>query len=83
MQIFFLKFFFIIQKHKYFKNCPNLKIVRPSFDELNYAIEISKIEKLDFDDSLVVACMRNYGIKGLASLDRHFDKVKGIEKVKI
>ncbi|HLC60163.1 MAG TPA: type II toxin-antitoxin system VapC family toxin [Candidatus Nanoarchaeia archaeon] len=67
----------------FFKNCPNLKIVRPSFDELNYAIEISKIEKLDFDDSLVVACMRNYGIKGLASLDRHFDKVKGIEKVKI
>src|SRR3989338_3247724 len=67
----------------FFKNCSNLKIVRPSFDEVDYAMDISKIEKLDFDDSLVVACMRNYGINELASLDRHFDKVNGIKKVKI
>ena len=38
-------------------------------------------EKLDFDDSLVVACMKNYGIGKLASLDRHFDKVKNVKKI--
>ena len=67
----------------FFKNCSNLKIVRPSFDEVDYAMDISEAEKLDFDDSLIVACMRNYGIRVLASLDKHFDKIKGIERVRI
>ena len=67
----------------FFRSCPNLRILIPSLDELQYAIEISKTEKLDFDDSLVVACMKNYGIRKLASLDRHFDKIKGIERVRL
>ena len=65
----------------FFKNCPNLRILRPTLDELHYAIQITKTGELDFDDSLVVACMRNYRIKKLASLDSHFDKVKGIERI--
>ena len=66
----------------FFSNYENLKILRPSFDEFYYAVEIMDISKLDFDDSLVVACMKNYGITELASLDKHFDKVKGIERIK-
>lgn len=67
----------------FFKSFSNLRILVPSFDELYNAIKIMKSEKLDFDDSLVVACMKNYGIKELASLDKHFDKVKEIKRIKI
>ena len=67
----------------FFNNLSNLRIIRPSFDDYYGTIEIMDDNKLDFDDSLVVACMRNYGIKELASLDKHFDKVKWIERVKI
>ena len=67
----------------FFSNHKNLTILRPSFDEFYSAIEIMENNKLDFDDSLVVSCMRNYGIKKLASLDRHFDKIKEIERVRI
>ena len=66
----------------FFRSNPNLTILIPSIDELQYAIEISKAEKLDFDDSLIVACMRTYGIEKLASLDRHFDKISNIERIK-
>lgn len=65
----------------FFNNYP-IKLLRPSFDDFYSAIEIMEISKLDFDDSLVVACMRKYGIKKLASLDKHFDKIKDIERVK-
>ena len=61
----------------------NLKISRPSFDDMYYATEIMEKTKLDFDDSLVVACMENNKIKKIASLDRHFDKVKSIERIKL
>ena len=67
----------------FFSNYKNLRIIRPAFDEFYRAVEIIDSEKLDFDDSLVIACMKNYGITQLASLDKHFDKVKGIERVRI
>src|SRR3989338_9075874 len=67
----------------FFRSCQNLTILIPSIDELQHAIEISKGEKLDFDDSLVVACMNSHGITELASLDRHFDKVKGIKRIEL
>lgn len=66
----------------FFKSFSNLRILVPSFGELYDAIEIMKSDKLDFDDSLVVACMKNYEIKELASLDKHFDKIKWIERIK-
>ena len=65
----------------FFRNYQNMKILVPSIDELHSAVRITEIEKLDFDDSLVVACMRGYGIKKLASLDKHFDKVKDIKRI--
>ena len=67
----------------FFRSCQNLTILIPSIDELQHAIEISKGEKLDFDDSLVVACMKRNSISKLASLDRHFDKVKGIKRIEL
>lgn len=67
----------------FFNGIPNLRILRPSFDELYSSVEIMVKYKLDFDDSLVVACMRNYGIKELVSLDKDFDKVKEIKRILI
>ena len=67
----------------FFRSYSSLRIMVPSFDELHYAIKITSAEKLDFDDSLVVACMKSYGIEKLASLDRHFDKVKGIKRIEL
>ena len=61
----------------------NLRVLRPSFDDMYRAIEIMENSQLDFDDSLVVACMENNNIKKIASLDKHFDKVKGIERIKL
>ena len=66
-----------------FNNQPNMRILRPSFKDLYIATKIIEKTKLDFDDSLVVACMENNNIKKLASLDKHFDKVKGIERIKL
>ena len=66
----------------FFNSYPNLKVIRPAIYDIFSAVEIIEKEKLDFDDSLVVACMRTYGIEKLASLDRHFDKIRNIERIK-
>lgn len=60
----------------------NLRIVRPSFDDMYDAAEVMEKNKLDFDDSLVVSCMKNNGINKIVSLDKHFDKVNGVERIK-
>ncbi len=65
----------------FFSSYSNLQVLRPSFKDFYDAVEIMESNRLDFDDSLVVACMKNYGITELASLDRHFDKVKGIKRI--
>jgi len=67
----------------FFDKLTNLKVIRPTIDDLNLAAELMDANKLDFDDSLIVACMENNNIRKLASLDRHFDKVKGIERIKL
>ena|SRR3989344_3510448 len=67
----------------FFNSHPNLKIIRPSFEDLHNSAGILETAKLDFDDSLVVACMNSHGITELASLDRHFDKVKGIKRIEL
>ncbi|MBI2653950.1 type II toxin-antitoxin system VapC family toxin [Candidatus Woesearchaeota archaeon] len=67
----------------FFNNYSNLKLLRPSFDDFYNAVEIMESNKLDFDDSLVVACMKSYEIREIASFDKHFDKVKGIERIKL
>ena len=66
-----------------FSSYSNLSILRLNFDDIYSAFEIMKTNKLDFDDSLVVVCMKNYGITELASLDRHFDKIKSIKRTRL
>ena len=67
----------------FFNSHPNLKVIRPSFEDLHNSAGILETAKLDFDDSLVVACMNSHGITELASLDGHFDKVKGIKRIEL
>lgn len=67
----------------FFNSYSNLKVIMPSIDDIFAAIETIEEEELDFDDSLVVACMRSYGITELASRDKHFDKVKGIKRIEL
>ena len=67
----------------FFNSHPNLKILSPSFEDLHNSVEVMKSYKLDFDDGLVIACMNGNGITELASLDKHFDKVKGIKKIEL
>src|SRR3989344_2250126 len=66
----------------FFNSLANFRILRPKYEEINDAIKIMDSYGLDFDDSFVVACMKTNRIKKLASLDRHFDKVKWIERIK-
>ena len=69
--------------HLFFSNFTSLNILRLDFNEIYNGINIIDEYNLDFDDSLVVACMRTYGIEKLASLDRHFDKVKDIKRISL
>src|SRR3989338_5851118 len=61
----------------------NLKILRPSIDDIYAAFEFMDKKGMGFDDSLVVSCMLNNGIKEIASFDKHFDKAKDIKRVEI
>jgi predicted nucleic acid-binding protein len=67
----------------FFNSYEPLYIFRPSMEDSYNASQIMKEEKLDYDDSLVLASMRKLGIKKLATLDKHFKKIKEIEIVKI
>ena len=66
----------------FFNSFVNLHIFRPKIKDIYAAVEIMNTYKLDFDDSLVVACMKSNGIAKLVSLDKHFDKVKGLQRIK-
>ena len=57
------------------------QILRPSQTEMRRAIEYMTLYQLDFDDALVVSCMHHNGIKTLLSLDKDFDRVKGIKRI--
>lgn len=65
----------------FFSSFQNLTVLRPSFQDLYDAAEIMGRTGLDFDDSLVVACMKNYEVTELASFDRHFDRLREIKRV--
>ncbi len=65
----------------FFNSYSNLKVIMPTIEDIFDAVETIEKEKLDFDDSLVVACMKSNDITELASLDKHFDKIKGIKRI--
>ncbi len=58
-----------------------IEIVRPLFYETFGAVEIGERHKLDFDDGLIISCMKSNGITKLISLDKHFDIVQEIKRV--
>ena len=58
-----------------------LEIIRPYLTDIHNAIKIANKESLDFDDSLVVSCMKSANINKLVSFDKHFDKVKTIKRI--
>lgn len=64
----------------FFHSVP-LAILRPSLETIYLAIENTDRYSLDIDDSLVISCMKESEITHLISLDRHFDKVKGISRI--
>lgn len=59
----------------------NIKIFNPDFEVILSALNSMKRYNLDFDDALVVSSMTANKIKKLVSFDRHFDKVKEIERI--
>ena len=69
----------IVSKVAVFFNSYPVKILRPSLGDIYDAAQIMKKSIFDFDDALVLACMKNNNIKKLASMDKHFDKVKWID----
>ena len=61
-----------------FHSLKGLEIVRPNLEVMHEALSISAKRRLDFDDSLVLSCMRRLGINTIATLDRDFEKT-GVE----
>jgi predicted nucleic acid-binding protein len=59
----------------------NLEIFAPNIEIILKALDKMKEYKLDFDDALVVSCMISNKIKKLVSFDKHFDKIKEIERI--
>lgn len=62
-------------------NFLGLSIYEPKLNDWLNAIEIMQKENLDFDDSMVVSCMRANRIKRLVSFDTDFDEIKEIERI--
>jgi predicted nucleic acid-binding protein len=54
---------------------PRIMIFRPSALLVAEAVESMRSQKLTFDDSLTYACMRDLGIRKLATLDEDFRKL--------
>ncbi len=75
-----------LQKHMkdflVFINSLDIRIIRPSPKAMYEAISIMERYKLDFDDALVVSCMKEYEIKNLVSYDQHFEKAKEITVIR-
>ncbi len=59
----------------------SLKIMKSSLSNLMKTINFMQEYKLDFDDALVISCMKSNNINTLVSLDKDFDKVKSIKRI--
>lgn len=57
-----------------------LRVVRPSLAEMAEAAKLMKKYSLDFDDGLVVACMKSRDIDVLVSFDKDFDRVPIVQR---
>lgn len=59
----------------------NLTILNPDLKTILTSLGFMKRYSLDFDDALAVSSMVTNKIKKLVSFDKHFDKVKEIERI--
>lgn len=59
----------------------DLTILNPDLKTILTSLGFMKRYSLDFDDALVVSSMIANKIKKLVSFDKHFDKVKEIERI--
>lgn len=59
----------------------NLTILNPDLKTILTSLGLMKRYSLDFDDALAVSSMVTNKIKKLVSFDKHFDKVKEIERI--
>ncbi|NHI94349.1 MAG: PIN domain-containing protein [Candidatus Lokiarchaeota archaeon] len=66
---------------KIIKSFNNLVIYYPSISDLTQAISFMNTYKLDFDDSLVLSCMKSLKIKNIISFDKHFDNISQINRI--
>ncbi|MHA1380371.1 MAG: type II toxin-antitoxin system VapC family toxin [Candidatus Helarchaeota archaeon] len=58
----------------------NLVIYYPSISDLLQAISFMRIYQLDFDDSVVLSCMKSLKIK-IVTFDKHFDTISQISRI--
>ncbi len=63
------------------QSLPTLHVLDPTASTLYQTIDIMKTHRLDFDDALVVAAMKQHHIQTLVSLDKDFDRVKTIQRI--
>lgn len=59
----------------------DLTILNPDLKTILTSFGFMKRYSLDFDDALVASSMIANKIKKLVSFDKHFDKVKEIERI--
>ncbi len=58
-----------------------LSIYSPTLSTVHDAISEQEKNDLDFDDGLVIACMKELGIQDIVTFDNHFDSIEGINKI--
>ena len=57
---------------------PGLTVYSPNLSTIHIAISEQEKNDLDFDDGLVIACMKELNIQGIVTFDSHFESVEGI-----
>ncbi len=58
-----------------------LIVYSPNLTTIYEAISEQEKNNLDFDDGLVIACMKELGIQDIVTFDTHFEDIPGINKL--
>ena len=66
---------------KILNSYPGLSIYSPSLSTIHDVISEQEKNELDFDDGLIIACMKELGIQYIVTFDNHFDSIEGVNKI--
>lgn len=66
---------------KILNSYPGLSIYSPTLSTIHDGISEQEKNELDFDDGLVIACMKELGIQYIVTFDNHFDSIEGVNKI--